>query len=83
MAEAMREWTGEDLDHLRALQAAGRDAEAIAAELGRDRGDVEERLALLVPFDPSEPAMGPDEEGDVIPTAGRRADDPAAWVSGD
>ena len=79
----MDAWNAEDLQRMKGLFAEGVSAKDIACALGKGESEVVERLRLvgLAPAEgpPPEPALGPDEEGDVIPDAG---DDPAAWVHG-
>ena len=82
MTHTPRPWTAEELERLREISGGGASPEAIARLLERDQADVEERLAILAhsSMGRTEPSMGPDEEGDVIPALGREEDDPAAWV---
>jgi hypothetical protein len=73
------DWTSEDLDRLRALEAEGLSIAAIADRLGRLVGDVQDRLTLIHAGS-NLPSYGPDEEGDVPIPRGARIADPAAWV---
>jgi hypothetical protein len=73
------DWTGEDLDRLRALEAEGLSLAVIADRLGRTVNDVQDRLTLIHAGS-NVPSYGPDEEGDVPVPSGPRSDDPAAWA---
>lgn len=80
-----REWTGEELDQVRALHARALPPQDIAARLARSVEDVVDRMVLMRllggPEDhPPLRTYGADEEGDVVPVLDGREDDPAAWV---
>ena len=85
------EWTDADLALLQSLDAAGTPLAQIARRLGRSEAAIEDHLTIVrarhgtLPVPEAEPGPpswhGSDEEGDVRPPEGGRADDdPAAWV---
>jgi hypothetical protein len=74
-----REWTDDDLDRLRALDAAGRPAREIAQALDRSEEDIEDRLRIVRARGPK--YSGADEEGDFDLSSDAVSDDPAGWIS--